>query len=44
MVIYKSSVNLSTVEKKNSKDIWDTEEVAEGAEFESTYDPRPQPE
>ncbi|KAL4230502.1 Protein pih1d3 [Mactra antiquata] len=30
--------------KKNDKDIWDTEEVQEGAEFESVYDPRPQPE
>ena len=30
--------------KKNSKDIWDEEEVAEGAEYESAYDPRPQPE
>ncbi|KAK3606328.1 hypothetical protein CHS0354_041963 [Potamilus streckersoni] len=30
--------------QKNSKDIWDEEEVPEGAEYESTYDPRPQPE
>lgn len=30
--------------EKNTKDIWDTEEIQEGAEFESVYDPRPQPE
>ncbi|WAQ98438.1 DAAF6-like protein [Mya arenaria] len=30
--------------KKNTKDIWDAEEVQEGAEFESMYDPRPQPD
>ncbi|KAH3695144.1 hypothetical protein DPMN_082600 [Dreissena polymorpha] len=30
--------------KKDTKDIWDAEEVQEGAEFESIYDPRPQPE
>ena len=29
---------------KNSKDIWVEEEVPEGAEFDSVYDPRPQPE
>ncbi|XP_046354107.2 dynein axonemal assembly factor 6-like isoform X1 [Haliotis rufescens] len=27
-----------------SKDIWDEEEVPEGSEFESVYDPRPQPD
>ncbi|KAK7503781.1 hypothetical protein BaRGS_00004904 [Batillaria attramentaria] len=31
-------------EKKNTKDIWDAEEVPEGAEYEALYDPRPQPE
>ena len=31
-------------EKKNTKDIWDVDEVQDGAEFESNYDPRPQPE
>ncbi|CAG5896376.1 unnamed protein product [Menidia menidia] len=30
--------------KKNSKDIWSEEEVAEGAHFEDLADPRPQPE
>jgi hypothetical protein len=30
--------------KKNTKDIWDDEEVIEGSEFDSVYDPRPQPE
>lgn len=33
-----------TKAKKNSKDIWDEEEVTEGSEFQSAYDPRPQPE
>ncbi|KAK6172725.1 hypothetical protein SNE40_016328 [Patella caerulea] len=28
----------------NSKDIWDEDEIPDGAEYESTYDPRPQPE
>lgn len=30
--------------KKNTKDIWDEEEVVEGSEFDTVYDPRPQPE
>ncbi|XP_060070239.1 dynein axonemal assembly factor 6-like isoform X2 [Ylistrum balloti] len=30
--------------KKNTKDIWTEEDVGEGAEYESLYDPRPQPE
>ncbi|XP_069129554.1 dynein axonemal assembly factor 6-like [Argopecten irradians] len=30
--------------KANTKDIWTEEEIGEGAEFESLYDPRPQPE
>ncbi|XP_033100165.1 protein PIH1D3-like isoform X2 [Anneissia japonica] len=30
--------------KKNSKDIWDVEEVQEGAEYDDVDDPRPQPE
>ncbi|XP_002731743.1 dynein axonemal assembly factor 6-like [Saccoglossus kowalevskii] len=30
--------------KKDSKDIWDVDEVEEGAEFEDLDDPRPQPE
>lgn len=30
--------------KKNTKDIWDDEEVIEGSEFDTVYDPRPQPE
>ncbi|XP_028282912.1 dynein axonemal assembly factor 6 [Parambassis ranga] len=30
--------------KKNSKDIWSEEEVAEGAQYEDLADPRPQPE
>ncbi|KAL5012124.1 hypothetical protein ScPMuIL_010675 [Solemya velum] len=29
---------------KNMKEIWDEAEVAEGSEFDSVYDPRPQPE
>jgi len=37
-------VCLFHVAEKDSKDIWDEEEVQEGAEFESMYDPRPQPE
>ncbi|KAK7096694.1 dynein axonemal assembly factor 6-like [Littorina saxatilis] len=32
------------VEKKNTKDIWDADEVPEGAEYETLYDPRPEPE
>ncbi|XP_064637972.1 dynein axonemal assembly factor 6-like [Lineus longissimus] len=31
-------------EVANKKDIWDTEEVQEGAEFDDIHDPRPQPE
>ncbi|XP_023690005.1 dynein axonemal assembly factor 6 isoform X1 [Paramormyrops kingsleyae] len=30
--------------KRSSKDIWDTEDVAEGSEFDDIADPRPQPE
>ncbi|OWF45716.1 Protein PIH1D3 [Mizuhopecten yessoensis] len=30
--------------KKQTKDIWTEDEVGEGAEYESLYDPRPQPE
>ena len=30
--------------KKNTKDIWDEEEVPEGSEYDTTYDPRPEPE
>ena len=30
--------------KKNTKDIWDDDEVIEGSEFDAVYDPRPQPE
>ncbi|XP_044076651.1 protein PIH1D3 [Siniperca chuatsi] len=30
--------------KKNSKDIWSEEEVAEGSQFDDLADPRPQPE
>lgn len=30
--------------KKNSKDIWSEEEVAEGCQYEDDNDPRPQPE
>ena len=35
---------LLTEAEKNSKDIWDTEEIPEGAEYETLHDPRPQPE
>ncbi|KAK9538485.1 hypothetical protein VZT92_003653 [Zoarces viviparus] len=31
-------------EKKNSKDIWSEEEVAEGSQYDDFADPRPQPE
>ena len=31
-------------QKPVTKDIWDTEEVAEGAEYEDIHDTRPQPE
>ncbi|KAJ8028663.1 Protein PIH1D3 [Holothuria leucospilota] len=34
----------STKTKANEKDIWDVEEVAEGAEYEDLSDPRKQPE
>ncbi|XP_061182557.1 dynein axonemal assembly factor 6-like [Saccostrea echinata] len=30
--------------KGNSKDIWEENEVPEGSEFDTTFDPRPQPE
>uniref|UniRef100_A0A8C4SNK0 Dynein axonemal assembly factor 6 n=1 Tax=Erpetoichthys calabaricus TaxID=27687 RepID=A0A8C4SNK0_ERPCA len=30
--------------KKNSKDIWDEEEVPEGSEYDDTFDSRQQPE
>ncbi|XP_071347694.1 dynein axonemal assembly factor 6 [Trachinotus anak] len=30
--------------KKNSKDIWNEEEVAEGSQYDDLADPRPQPE
>jgi len=30
--------------KKNSKGIWDEDEVTEGAHFDDLTDPRPQPE
>ncbi|XP_077984927.1 dynein axonemal assembly factor 6-like [Glandiceps talaboti] len=33
-----------TEKKKESKDIWDEDEVPEGSEFEDLNDPRPQPE
>ncbi|KAL3878653.1 hypothetical protein ACJMK2_030984 [Sinanodonta woodiana] len=39
-----SEAKKETSAQKNSKDIWDEQEVPEGAEYESTYDPRPQPE
>lgn len=32
------------VAKKNNKDIWDVEEIVEGAEFDDSSDPRPRPE
>uniref|UniRef100_A0A8C2ZN26 Dynein axonemal assembly factor 6 n=1 Tax=Cyclopterus lumpus TaxID=8103 RepID=A0A8C2ZN26_CYCLU len=31
-------------EKKNNKDIWSEEEVAEGSQYDDLADPRPQPE
>ena len=30
--------------KEKSKDIWDADEVGEGAEYEDLHDPRPSPE
>lgn len=33
-----------TADLKQKKDIWDDDEVGEGAEFDDIYDPRPQPE
>ena len=32
------------VEKKETKDIWDEEEIADGAEYDDIYDTRQQPE
>lgn len=32
------------ITKKSNKDIWDVEEIVEGAEFDDSSDPRPQPE
>lgn len=40
----KTNKNAEQKSKKNSKDIWNDEEVQEGAEFEVLDDPRPQPE
>ncbi|ELU12164.1 hypothetical protein CAPTEDRAFT_158550 [Capitella teleta] len=34
----------SEAKNKNTKDIWASEDVNEGQEFEDIYDPRPQPE
>ncbi|XP_033742183.1 protein PIH1D3-like [Pecten maximus] len=39
-----SSSEQKQATKTNTKDIWTEEEIGEGAEFESLYDPRPQPE
>lgn len=33
-----------TAKKKDSKDIWDEQEVPEGANAEDEFDPRPAPE
>ncbi|XP_038056520.1 dynein assembly factor 6, axonemal-like isoform X2 [Patiria miniata] len=40
----KSQAATKHTSKKESKDIWDADEVPEGAEFDDTDDPRPQPE
>lgn len=40
----KKNQEVSKPTPQNSKDIWNTEEVQEGSEFEDVYDPRPQPE
>ena len=40
----KSQLLSDAVEKKESKNIWDEEEVAEGAEYDDIYDTRQQPE
>lgn len=43
--IFKSFKNqFSIKEKKITKDIWDENEVEEGAEFDTSDDPRPQPD
>lgn len=34
----------NTYLKKNSKDIWSEEEVADGFQYDDLSDPRPQPE
>ena len=39
-----STTKAPTTVKKNTKDIWDAEEVQEGAEYDDVYDTRPQPE
>ncbi|XP_005111086.1 dynein assembly factor 6, axonemal [Aplysia californica] len=39
-----SEDNSATEPEKKSKDIWAEEEIAEGSEFDSVYDPRPQPD
>lgn len=40
----KTQVENTTQTKKSTKDIWDADEIQEGAEYESMYDPRPQPD
>ena len=35
---------ISVIEKKQTKDIWDLDEVEEGAEFDTSDDPRMLPE
>ena len=40
----KTLLFLAPEKARDSKDIWDAEEVPEGAEFEDDSDPRPQPE
>lgn len=35
---------IEKTQKKKTKDIWDDDEVVEGSEYDTLYDPRPQPE
>ncbi|VDI27971.1 Hypothetical predicted protein [Mytilus galloprovincialis] len=35
---------IEKTQKKKTKDIWDDDEVVEGSEYDTIYDPRPQPD
>lgn len=42
LIIHTAKPHLTTI-KKQTKDIWDEEELAQGTEFNDEDDPRPEP-